>query len=364
VGSNVRLLATALIIAALPRLGHADEPVRSGRSAALSWVRLPGAESCISTTDLAGLVELQLGRHALVSASDADLSVEARVTAGGAGKNKFRAVVTGTLRDGTALGTRDLAGQTCAELNPSLALVIALMIDPESGTRNPEAEAQPVGPTPAPAPEVIRERVEIHTREIVTQAPLAPSEASRWRVEPELAALLGWHGLPTVGVGFAGGVRGSRPLDSRWSLGLQGNLEGMPSAAVATNAGRFSVWSAAARFSACGAADLSLGLAASSCLGLRLGMLHVAPPDVQPSGLAASGAAGALLDTVLELRIAKQLFGPLYLFAAGYGSAAIASPRVVLTLAQGSQGSRLAVLGARSVVGLDVAAGLSLRFGP
>ena len=68
-----------------------------------------------------------------VSAAQADVSVEGHIEpkSGGPG---FHAVIT--LRDakGTLLGTRELSRdeKSCAEVRETIALVIAVMIDPDA----------------------------------------------------------------------------------------------------------------------------------------------------------------------------------------------------------------------------------------
>src|SRR5689334_7531634 len=50
-------------------------PAYAQRTSSLSWVRLPGAETCIPTQTLAERVEQRVGRQVFVSASQADLSL-------------------------------------------------------------------------------------------------------------------------------------------------------------------------------------------------------------------------------------------------------------------------------------------------
>ncbi len=107
----------------------------SATTTSLSWVREPGAESCISTRALARLVERLIGRSVFVSASQADVSVEAQVKRF---QNpplwRIRIVVSDS--GGAILGTRELesAEPDCAALDEQLALVIAVTIDPEEAS--------------------------------------------------------------------------------------------------------------------------------------------------------------------------------------------------------------------------------------
>ncbi|MDD9969180.1 MAG: hypothetical protein OXR73_23260 [Myxococcales bacterium] len=104
------------------------------RAPSLGWVRMPGAEACISTRALAERVERRLQRDVFVSASQSELAVEGRV-APGDGPNSWVATLVMSDPDGRVLGQRELRaeGQRCAVLDESLTLVIAIAIDPGSG---------------------------------------------------------------------------------------------------------------------------------------------------------------------------------------------------------------------------------------
>jgi len=149
------LLASALVCALVcaPRSAEAaEEP----RTSSLSWFRMPGAESCIPTQTLGRAVEHRLGRSVFVSASQADVSVEGRIEKReGGGAATWHAVLT--LRDaaGATLGTRELERPeaSCDAMSEPLALIIAVMIDPDAASRPPAATLAPLPtPTPTPAP--------------------------------------------------------------------------------------------------------------------------------------------------------------------------------------------------------------------
>ena len=101
------------------------------RTSSLSWVRLAGAEQCISTQELAERVEQRLGRRVFVSASQADLSLEGHVERV-ARPESFVATLVVSDRSGRVLGQRVLRahGASCQALEDSLVLVIAIAIDP------------------------------------------------------------------------------------------------------------------------------------------------------------------------------------------------------------------------------------------
>src|SRR4051812_19408973 len=96
-----------------------------GTTSALSWVRLPGTESCLSTADLGTRVEARLGRSVFVSPSVADVSIEGHVELL-ASPRRFRVVIGGTRHDGTRIGTRELESNRadCHVLDDDIVLVV------------------------------------------------------------------------------------------------------------------------------------------------------------------------------------------------------------------------------------------------
>ena len=108
-------------------LAQADEPSTSS----LSWVRLAGAESCVSTQRLAERVEKRLGRRAFVSASQADLSFEGRIQHD-TRHDAWVATIVVSDRAGRIVGRRELhaIGSECSSIEDSLVLVLAIAIDP------------------------------------------------------------------------------------------------------------------------------------------------------------------------------------------------------------------------------------------
>ncbi len=130
--NNTRVFSFLFIASTwlIPRPSYAqtDQP----RSASLSWVRLAGAESCISSQKLARRVEEQLGRQVFLSASDAELSIEAWVKPLTESRG-WGASITVSEPSGRILGIRRLETKqpNCDALNDQLVVVIALAIDPE-----------------------------------------------------------------------------------------------------------------------------------------------------------------------------------------------------------------------------------------
>jgi hypothetical protein len=195
-----RGFALSMLVAAYttawPTTARSEES--RARTSSLSWVRMPGAESCVATQDLAQRVEARLGRPVFVSAAQADVSVEGLIEPAGPGRG-YRAMLT--LRDahGAALGTRELAraDASCDAMREPLALVIAVMIDPDAAL-GPKAQPTVSVPTPeAPPPVVIEKPVYI-----AVPSPPAPPKPT-WNVEvgAGFASTVGL--LPNVGFGIA-----------------------------------------------------------------------------------------------------------------------------------------------------------------
>lgn len=181
--------AAAIVTIAAPL--RAEEP----RTSSLSWLRMPGAEECVTTQALARAVEERLGRAAFVSAAQADLSVEGSIAKKGAG---FAATITVRDAKGETLGTREIARDVakCEELTDSIALVVALMIDPDAATRPKPAPAPPPPADPPPPVVVVREKP------VVVEVPVEPKRREPWRFEGG-GALTAVTGLaPTVAPGL------------------------------------------------------------------------------------------------------------------------------------------------------------------
>jgi hypothetical protein len=128
-------------------------PATHDRTSSLSWIRMPGAESCIPTQELARAVEARLARAVFVSASQGDVSIEGRIDRKGAANHWHATII---LRDskGATIGTRDLdrVDASCSAINEQLALVIAVMIDPDAALSHPTPPPASTTTTPAPSP--------------------------------------------------------------------------------------------------------------------------------------------------------------------------------------------------------------------
>ncbi|XXX73840.1 hypothetical protein WMF30_39960 [Sorangium sp. So ce134] len=296
--ARLALVAAALIAAARPARASSG-----GQTAALSWVRLAGAEACVGGRALAQAVEARLGRAALVSAARADLTIEGRIEPGGSGG--WRAVLAVADADGALLGTREIATASprCGAIDEELALAIALMIDPGArlspgAPAPPAAPAPPPAPSPAPAPsqpQVIVQRV------LIPVPPPAPPPPAPWRVEVGAGPLFGLGLLPSPGVAAA--IRARLTPPRLWSFEVGGAVWFPNEATTGASSTRFS-WGEGF-VSAC---PVSLGSATrlSACAGARLGALRVSGlgfgVDRADERLTAGGA--------LDVRLTRRLVGP------------------------------------------------------
>lgn len=169
------------------------------RTSSLSWTRLEGAESCIGTHDLAVKVEAILKRPAIVSPSESDRSIEGRVERGA--DAKFTATIVLADAAGKEQGKRVLVseGTDCRALDESMALVIALMIDPDAMSSTPPDPDPP--PKVPPDPKVV---VVEKTKTVVVEKPVAPPPPD-YRIEGYLGGAASVGVTPLTG-GFIAGA--------------------------------------------------------------------------------------------------------------------------------------------------------------
>jgi hypothetical protein len=107
---------------------------------ALNWVRAPGAEACISSSELAQRIEELIGP--VFRAPDAaDRAIEGLVAPATSGDG-FAVHVRIAERDGESIGERAFESKAhdCKELNDSIVLVTVLMVDPSASERGLPAE--------------------------------------------------------------------------------------------------------------------------------------------------------------------------------------------------------------------------------
>lgn len=322
----------------------------SSTTSALSWVRLPGAESCIIASDLGARVEEHLGRKVLVSPSAADVSIEGRVEVTGQGAaRRFRATVGGTRRTGEAIGTREITspGSDCRGLDDGLVLVVALMIDPDAME---PAKREPPPALPAPITrEIVSEKIIV--REI-ERVPSEPPASQAWHVDASASAVAAIERAPGVAPGARLALRAgpSRLVAFELSFGT------VPSAALDAGARTVAYTILEGGLAFCPGVALGARVEVGGCAGLRLG-------DVRSRGQGFGtdhDVDRGLADVAAGGRLAVGITGPL--FAVATANAVVPLVRQVTT-ATNAAGDEV-VLHERSALGAELGAGLGLRFSP
>lgn len=155
-----------------------------------SWVRAAGAESCASEQELSA-------RLSALGSSMEGAAIEGLAMPGSAG---FRARIRMLDQNGTTLGVREVESPgDCSALTPALLLVLAWMIDSQTGVHEQTLLAAP------PA-----------TREAPTSVPAAPAiapaaPASRWLSQLAFGASIAVAVTPDVSGGPSLGLRLQTP---------------------------------------------------------------------------------------------------------------------------------------------------------
>jgi hypothetical protein len=171
-------------------------------TATLDVKRAPGAEQCVDAPALARAVETRLGRTVFAGAApELRVSVELERSADGA----WRAQLLLEDDQGVDLGRREIvsAERACSGLDPSLALVVALLVDaPPSPPPPPPPSTDgtpPPPPPPPPKPTPLR----------IPPPPPPPQEPWRFGATLSAALSLGW--LPSFAPGASLGVSAEPP---------------------------------------------------------------------------------------------------------------------------------------------------------
>ena len=215
-------------LAGIAAAASADEASASS----LTWIRKPGAESCIGQAELRKRVEARLSRK-LVREKDARLQIRGEIAAkerGWVARIEARDVDSGG-------GTRTLTeeGTDCRKIDAALVLAVTLMIDPDA----PLAPEPP--PTPSPEPETGPEQEAALTpgpppERKATTPPAQPPPAraptrqprpgqpttTPWRFGPSVSGVGAVGVLPGVALGGAAGATVIAP--SWWSIQARGAL--------------------------------------------------------------------------------------------------------------------------------------------
>ena len=287
---------------AQPDVGAAEPP-----TATLSWVRLTGADTCLSTQELARSVESLLDRRVWISAPRAQLTVEGWVEPAAAGSG-FAATILVSNADGAILGRREVrtASDHCAALAEPLALVIAVTIDPGHDVSEEEVDdghAQAVPPIAAVAADDGSARAPVPVR-----AP-RPERAWRLRLPPEgpatddaAAARLRLSAGIVAGVGRGPGVTaglsvGVRDFPATFPLLIQAAFWLPPSAQSAAS-GSARIWRGELLAEICPLRPRGSRVSAWLCGGLQAGLVRIDPEGFRRN----HGQTRLELDPVLSAR--------------------------------------------------------------
>jgi hypothetical protein len=179
--------------------------VEPPRRYALVWARAPGAEVCPDSAALERALGALLGRVWFSSPEDAKLVIEGVVQR----NHGFHAVLTLRSANHDVLGERKLDSDdpTCDELGRSVALVAAVMIDPDSLTREQAGATPEPAPAPDPAPKIDAQPVAPVVAPIPEPHPTAESPKTTSKEEERSTVLspvvaFGTGALPTIGSGL------------------------------------------------------------------------------------------------------------------------------------------------------------------
>ncbi|APR87421.1 hypothetical protein A7982_12770 [Minicystis rosea] len=252
----------ALAVPALLSVLAATGPARAAppRAASLGWTRLPGAEACVGTRDLALAVERRLKRAIFVSAALADVAVEGRIERAG-DPDRWHAVFTVSDPHGAVLGTREVSSseQSCRAIDEELALVVALMIDPEAALSPQPAAAPSFTPPPAPC-----------APSFAPPIPCTPPPARSWHVGVSLGPAIALGLLPRTGA--AAQLRARIVPPRFWAFEVGGMIWFPNEVHAGTFGGRFSL--AGVFLSVCPLTVTGFDVQLSTCAGAQLGAVH------------------------------------------------------------------------------------------
>jgi hypothetical protein len=286
-------------------------PSPASRTSSLSWVRSEGADGCTGGKELAGAVEAIVGRRVFVSASAADVAVEGRIDRTDAG---WKATLRISDEGGAVLGSRELTSPAsdCRAMDGSLALVIAVMIDPDAASRPLPPVARPVAPASPPR-----------------EAP--PSPSARWSIAPRLGVSAAFGELPAPAWGATMGLRIGPPavgVEVFGSLFLPQTIT-VPTAPGASARFTWADAGVALCPSLASASTVSLAVCAGAAGGVRTATPRSGLEDEQ-------GSSSFVALGVLRARLAWQLTPLLFALADGGADVPFERPDWTATSASGA----------------------------
>jgi hypothetical protein len=361
-------------LVALPALpAQAAEPQPPG----LNWVRLSGAQSCISAAELAQRVEARVGRVLFAATSEAGVFVDGHVRPG-PGQQGWEVTLELSEPHGKVLGRREIqfASGDCSVIDEAVALVIAVTLYPNTGLLDagipldPSTAAslralfgrEPVDPDPAslplaaatPSPADASEQRDRPANALDPRADAAPARhaapatrSATWSYGLDAAASGGFGHLPGLTPGVAAHVTITPP--SAWTI--EAGLVFFPARTErhARASGRVRFELLAASLALCPWQPAWLRELAV-CAGAEVGRLQVASRGFVGGDMTANDAVASVMGTArLHLRIG----GALHLRAALVVAVPLAQHRYTVETDDGSPATlfRIPQLTARAELG-------------
>ena len=330
--------------------GSARAETGTTSTSALSWVRLPGAGSCIGTAELGSRVEAHLGRRVFATATTADVSIEGHVEPRG---HKFTVTLGGARRDGTSLGTRELEseGPDCRTLDAGLVLVIALMIDPDAIGATPAPIASPTAAAAAPGPATVT-REGIHETTIVREIHHDAPAAAPWRVDAHLDGSLGFGRLPAL----APGVLLAIEFGPWKRFPIQVTLGTSATGAVSYAERSASFLLVEGGVGMCPGLPLGRRVELGGCAAVRAGGVRSVGRGFEREQAVERG----LVDVVAGPRVALTVAGPVFAIATASAVVPLVRQRTTFTGLDGAQ----IVLHERALLGAELIVGIGVHFSP
>jgi len=206
-----------------PIAAYAEEPPPFG----INWVRLEGADSCLTAADVAQGVETYLDRVLFGAATTAKLFVDGHVRAGAA--STWEATLELALPDGKRFGSRQLSlsGTACSAIDDGVVFVIVLMLQDLRTSRIPldpqlaallDSLFPPLEPPPLPPPLNVISHSELPRRP--PAPPARPSQLPQPSDPAEPDSLADVAELQPGGVRVEASGMGSLGLLPGFSLGV------------------------------------------------------------------------------------------------------------------------------------------------
>ena len=295
---------------------------QAGHGLALNWVRLEGAEDCISAAELMQRVETNVGRILFVRSGDAALSIDGFVRPVSKPLG-WSVQVSVSTPQGEVLGRRDLGvleGAACSVIDQAVAFLLQVTLDadgalyvgiPLSDEARRAIDDAIGGVSSDPDPQqLLAAAPEVEGRELSVSKPAPqplPTEPTTLasqralRLDLSLAAEAGQ--LPGLGFGVA--AHAEQVLDSGWSIAL--GFTGWPGRNAVVQEGRAVLELFAASLLVC---PLRFAALLSLCAGAEYGRLSARAQRFKFNAPTSNRASFAVLATgVLWL----ELWGPLAL---------------------------------------------------